>query len=58
MLLFFCLFSLLNTVVYGQTRQLRGTVTDESSDPLTGVSILLKGTQILGQVLMLMQLLL
>lgn len=44
MLLFFCLFSLLNTVVYGQTRQLRGTVTDESSDPLTGVSILLKGT--------------
>jgi len=43
-LLFLWLFSLLNILAYGQTRQLRGTITDETSEPLIGVSILVMGT--------------
>lgn len=40
----FCILLLCGIVTWGQTRQIKGKVSDESGVPLTGVNVQLKGT--------------
>jgi len=41
-----CLLAVLTTALYAQNKQISGTVTDQSGDPLPGVSVVVEGTNI------------